>query len=111
MAVQYDISVQQGSTFSVLLTGVAPDNTPYYLGGGYSVSCGLMSRYGMSGYLTTGLYTTVVSGINGVFSLNMSANDSAALYVGRGVYDCKVVSGNFVAQTHRGYVNILPEVI
>jgi hypothetical protein len=111
MGTQYNFDIQRGSTLSVLLTGVASNNVPYYLGGGYTVSCGMMSRYGASGYLTTGLYTTVVSGISGVFSLNMAATDTALLYVNRAVYDCKVTSGNFVAQTHLGYIYILPNVI
>lgn len=113
MAVQYDLTVQQGSSFSVLMTGLDPNSNPLNLNN-YSLSAGLMSRYGSSGYLTnTGLVVSVVSGVDGTFTLNMNPQTTASLYVGRAVYDVKAAATG-VGSTYKlygGYVSILPEVI
>ena len=94
-ATTYDILVEQGATFSQVITykeaGVAVNLT------GYTARMQVRSTLESATTvveLTTANGRIALGGTAGTISLTISATDTAALTSGRGVYDLELVSGS-----------------
>ena len=94
-ATTYDILIEQGATFSQVITykeaGVAINLT------GYTARLQVRSTLESATSvveLTTANSRIALGGAAGTISLTISATDTAALTAGRGVYDLELVSGS-----------------
>ena len=94
-ATTYDITIEQGATFSQLVTykesGVAVNLT------GYTARMQVRSTLESATTvveLTTANSRITLGGSAGTITLTISATDTAALTAGRGVYDLELVSGS-----------------
>ena len=94
-ATTYDILIEQGATFSQLVTykesGVAVNLT------GYTARMQVRSTLESATTvveLTTANGRIALGGAAGTITLTISATDTAALTAGRGVYDLELVSGS-----------------
>ena len=94
-ATTYDILIEQGATYSQLVTykeaGVAINLT------GYTARMQVRSTLESASTvveLTTANGRIALGGAAGTITLTISATDSAALTAGRGVYDLELVSGS-----------------
>ena len=94
-ATTYDILIEQGATFSQLVTykesGVAVNLT------GYTARMQVRSTLESASTiveLTTANGRIALGGAAGTITLTISATDTAALTAGRGVYDLELVSGS-----------------
>jgi hypothetical protein len=94
-ATTYDILIEQGATFSQLVTykdnGVAVNLTGYTAR--MQVRATLESASTLV-ELTTANSRIALGGTAGTITLTISATDTAALTSGRGVYDLELVSGS-----------------
>jgi hypothetical protein len=94
-ATTYDILLEQGATFSQVITykdnGVAVNLTGYTAR--MQVRATLESASTLV-ELTTANSRIALGGAAGTISLTISATDTAALTAGRGVYDLELVSGS-----------------
>jgi len=93
-ATTYDLLIEQGATFSQLITykeaGVAINLT------GYTARLQVRSTLESASTvveLTTANGRIALGGAAGTITLTISATDTAALTSGRGVYDLELVSG------------------
>ena len=94
-ATTYDILIEQGATYSQLVTykeaGVAVNLT------GYTARMQVRSTLESATTvveLTTANGRIALGGAAGTITLTISATDTAALTAGRGVYDLELVSGS-----------------
>ena len=94
-ATTYDLLIEQGATFSQLVTykesGVAVNLT------GYTARMQVRSTLESATSvveLTTANGRIALGGAAGTITLTISATDTAALTAGRGVYDLELVSGS-----------------
>ena len=94
-ATTYDILIEQGATFSQVITykeaGVAINLT------GYTARLQVRSTLESATSvveLTTANSRIALGGAAGTITLTISATDTAALTAGRGVYDLELVSGS-----------------
>ena len=94
-ATTYDILIEQGATYSQLVTykesGVAVNLT------GYTARMQVRSTLESASTvveLTTANGRIALGGAAGTITLTISATDTAALTAGRGVYDLELVSGS-----------------
>ena len=94
-ATTYDILIEQGATYSQLVTykeaGVAINLT------GYTARMQVRSTLESASTvveLTTANGRIALGGAAGTITLTISATDTAALTAGRGVYDLELVSGS-----------------
>ena len=94
-ATTYDILIEQGATFSQLVTykdnGVAVNLT------GYTARMQVRSTLESASTvveLTTANGLIALGGTAGTITLTIAAADTAALTAGRGVYDLELVSGS-----------------
>ena len=94
-ATTYDITIEQGATFSQVVTykesGVAINLTGYTAR--MQVRATLESASTLV-ELTTANSRIALGGAAGTITLTISATDTAALTAGRGVYDLELVSGS-----------------
>jgi hypothetical protein len=94
-ATTYDILIEQGATYSQLITykdnGVAVNLTGYTAR--MQVRATLESASTLV-ELTTANSRIALGGTAGTITLTISATDTAALTAGRGVYDLELVSGS-----------------
>lgn len=111
LAGQYDITVEQGSTFN--LTLVYKDQRGYVIDlTGYSARMQLRSSVASSAVvldLTTANGRISIDGAAGKISLLIAAADTAGLS-GTGVYDLELVNGLIVQRVLEGSYTISPEV-
>ena len=107
-ATTYDITIEQGATFSQVITykesGVAINLT------GYTARMQVRSTLESATSvveLTTANSRITLGGAAGTITLTISATDTAALTAGRGVYDLELVSGsNIVTRLLQGVCTI-----
>lgn len=94
-ATTYDILIEQGATFSQVITykesGVAINLTGYTAR--MQVRATLEAATALI-ELTTANGRITLGGSAGTITITISATDSAALTAGRGVYDLELVSGS-----------------
>lgn len=115
VATQYDILIEQGATFEAQMTYKDSAGTGINLIG-YQIR--MQARAKHSDTATVLDLSTATSGItltdaaNGVFSLNLSANETAALTANQFlVYDIEIESpAGVVTRLTQGNITISPEV-
>jgi hypothetical protein len=110
MANSYDLTISQGTTFSLSLTANDPSGNPLNLSG-YSAEGGIKLKFSDTGYLTS-LNPQIDSGyVSGIVSLGISASDSLTLPVTKGVYDVILTAPNgYSFRLVYGYADIFPHV-
>lgn len=112
LAGQYDITVEQGSTFS--LTLVYQDQRGYVVPlTGYTARMQLRQSAAASTSqleLTTENGRISITPDEGRITLSISAADTAALSALPGVYDLEIVNGTFVQRILEGAYTVSPEV-
>ena len=97
-ATTYDLTIEQGATFSLVIT-YKDNDTPVSLVG-YTARMQVRSTMESATVLielTTGADARIVlGGAAGTITMTISATDTAALTAGRAVYDLELISGGGV---------------
>ena len=110
---KHDFIIEQGATFSKVLTWKDSTGTPINLTG-YSARMQVRSSVEAASTiieLTTVNSRITLGGVAGTITLNISAADTTALTAESGVYDLELVSGaNVVTRLLEGNVIISKEV-
>lgn len=104
MAARANLTVDQGSTFSVDVN-LTDDNGDALLVTGYTAAAQLRKSYTTSNSVS---FTTSLA--NGSLTLSLSANQTSNIISGRYVYDCEMVKDGLVTRIIEGIVTIRPEV-
>lgn len=111
LAGQYNLTVEQGSTFN--LTLVYKDQRGYVIDlTGYTARMQMRATVGASTTvldLTTANGRIAIEGAAGKITLSIAAADTAGLS-GSGVYDLELVNGLIVQRVLEGSYTISPEV-
>jgi hypothetical protein len=104
----YNISVVQGSTLSLLLNITNSDGSAYNLSG-FGVRSQVRSRYSSTGVLLD-LMPTIFSVTGGIVQISGSATGISNLPVNDSVFDVELFnSGGFVMKPIRGLFSVDPE--
>lgn len=110
---EYDITVEQGATFSRVLTWKNSSGTAYNLTG-YTARMKAKANYSSANAiveLTTENGRIALGGAAGTVTLTISAADTAALSATTGVYDLELISGGgAVTRLVQGKFTVSPEV-
>lgn len=111
MGNQYDIIIEQGSSFSLNLTASDPSGNPLNLSG-YVASGLLRYSFGSTGILANLGASIAGDGTSGVIILSLPPEATMNLPVTKAVYDVEVYnSGNdYSFRPVRGYADICPSV-
>lgn len=107
----YNITIEQGATFSRTITVTNPDETPYDLTG-FTARMHIrrdVSASSIMMQLTTENGRILLEGSDGEVKLYISAADTATIDR-NGVYDLELVSAGEVHRLIRGAVHLIPEV-
>jgi hypothetical protein len=108
MAVTANLSIDQGSTFSTLITCTGPDGAPLDLTG-YLVRGQMRRSYGSS--TSHNFVCTVDDAEEGIIKMAMTANTTGGLKPQRYVYDVEIVSPTSeVTRVVEGQVEVNPRV-
>lgn len=106
MAQKFNLSIDQGTSFSISLTVVDANNNPLDLTG-FQISSALKKSYYS---LTSYPFSTLSSNV-GIVQLTMDANTTSQIEQGRYVYDVKSVSNNnTISRLVEGIATINPMV-
>lgn len=107
MATKANITIDQGTTFSTVISLTDDNGEPIDLTG-YTGRSQMRKHYTSSNSQS---FTVSLSNTSGVVSLSLTATQTANLTPGRYVYDVEVVSGaNIVSRIVEGIVTVTPEV-
>jgi fibronectin type 3 domain-containing protein len=110
MADTYDIELIQGSSFSLSVTATDNNGIPIDLSG-YSMTGQIKSKYSDSTILAAISPTIESPSVSGIFSIALTAAQTAALPITIAVYDVEATSpSNTVTKLLRGYCYVAPEV-
>ena len=103
MATQYNFTVEQGASFSGVLTSSLNLTN-------YSLQGSMMPRYGSSGNLGN-LQTSVISGAAGIFLISMSPATTSGLLSQRLAYNVKATNtgDGSCYRLYEGYINVNPQ--
>ena len=110
MASYAELIVDQGSTFSTILT-LTDDTTNLPINvSGYSINANIKKSYYSAN--NTAVFTSVINdAANGNVSISLSADTSLKIKAGRYVYDVKTKStGNVVTRIIEGILTVTPRV-
>jgi len=108
MAARADIIIDQGTTFSTVVT-VTDDSGNVIDLTGYTANSQIRKHHTSSSITKT--FTIVSGGTNGQLTLSLPYSNTAAMSAGRYVYDVEVVSGGDVrSRVVEGVVTVNPEV-
>ena len=111
MANRYDLTIQQGATFSIVATWKDSAGTPVNLTG-YTAAMTLRDSYTAAGtvlYLSSGTGITL-GGTAGTITILAAATATAALTApSSGVYDLELITGATVYRLLEGGFTITPE--
>jgi len=110
MASYAELIVDQGSTFSTILT-LTDDTTNLPINvSGYSINANIKKSYYSAN--NTAVFTSVINdAANGNVSISLSADTSLNIKAGRYVYDVKTKStGNVVTRIIEGILTVTPRV-
>ncbi len=117
MAGRYDITIEQGATFSLPLSLKNSDNTAFNLTG--YTGRGQIRKYHRSTTIVASFTVTIsVTPTDGTLTVTMTAAETAALACGetiiedksKYVYDIEIVAGAVVKRILDGYAYVSPEV-
>jgi hypothetical protein len=108
MAARADIIIDQGTTFSTVVT-VTEDTGGVVNLTGYTANAMLRKHHTSTAITKT--FTITNGGTNGQLTLTLDAANTAAIDSGRYVYDVKVTSGSsVVSRVVEGLVTVNPNV-
>ena len=110
MASYAELIVDQGSTFSTILT-LTDDTTNLPINvSGYSINANIKKSYYSAN--NTAVFTSVINdAANGNVSISLSADTSLNIKAGRYVYDVKTTStGHVVTRIIEGILTVTPRV-
>lgn len=110
MAEKINIDIEQGSFLNLKVIAKDPNNNIVNLSG-FDVRSQLKCTYGATGELAS-FNVQVDSGQleSGLINMSLTAAQTAALPVTRGVYDVEIFSGDFALKVLQGKAFIQPEV-
>ena len=107
MAIKSNLVIDQGSSFSTLVTLVDSANSLIDLTG-YSASSQIRKHYTSSNSQS---FSVSLGGANGTVTLSLTSTETSNLVAGRYVYDVEITSpGNLVTRIVEGIVTVTPEV-
>jgi hypothetical protein len=107
MAIKSNLVIDQGSSFSTLVTLVDSANSLIDLTG-YSASSQIRKHYTSS---NTQSFSTSLGGANGTVTLSLTSTETSNLVAGRYVYDVEITSpSSLVTRIVEGIVTVTPEV-
>ena len=108
MAARADIIIDQGTTFSTVVTVTDTDGDVVDLTG-YSANAQIRKHHTSSSVTKT--FTIANGGTNGQLTLSLPFSNTAAITAGRYVYDVEVESGSGTrSRVVEGIVTVTPEV-
>lgn len=110
MAFNYDLNISKGSSYAVRLN--IKDEAGLFVNlSGYTVSGFVKEKYSDSNFVLN-LNTSIPIGLSasGVVDINISAPETASLFVNQYVYDVEIYKDTKAEKIIQGYVNIYPEV-
>lgn len=112
MSNRYDLTIQQGATFSIVATWADSNGSAVNLTG-YTAAMTLRSAYNATGtvlYLATGGSGITLGGTAGTITITAAATATAALTApSTGVYDLELTTGATVYRLLEGGFTITPE--
>ena len=107
MAIKSNLVIDQGSSFSTLVTLVDSANSLIDLTG-YSASSQIRKHYTSSNSQS---FSTSLGGANGTVTLSLTSTETSNLVAGRYVYDVEITSpSSLVTRIVEGIVTVTPEV-
>lgn len=108
MAIRANLSIDQGATFSTVITVADNDNSILDLST-YSGNSQIKKAYSSLNVAQT--FTVSVNGSLGTVTLSLTANQTSNLIAGRYVYDVKLTeAGGTIARIVEGIVTVNPKV-
>lgn len=108
----YNITAEQGATFTRVLTWTDSANAPINLTG-YTARMQVRTDYASDSTvlsLTTENNAITLGGSAGTITLSISASSMTSIPVGIFVYDLELVSGTLVVRLVEGTFSVKPEV-
>lgn len=107
MATKANIVIDQGTTFSTVIT-LADENGDAINLTGYSANSQIRKHYSSSNSQS---FSISLGGTSGTVTLSLTSTQTSNLVAGRYVYDVEVVStSNVVSRIVEGIVTVTPEV-
>lgn len=107
MTTTYDLTIDQGATYTLPVQVLGINGTGYDLTG-YTVRSQMRATYSAS--VSMSFTGTLTNASDGHFNLTMPADQTAAISASTYVYDTEIVSGSFVARVLKGKALVTPEV-
>jgi hypothetical protein len=107
MAIYSNISIDQGSTFSSIVTVEGQNGLAFNLTG-YTARGQIRKSYASSTAIS--FATSIASASAGQISLSLTATQTGNLKPGRYVYDVEVVNGDVVVRVVEGQIEVNPRV-
>lgn len=108
MSGQLDLIVEQGSTFSRLITIKDETNNPVNITS--SSFGGQMRKRHLSEDILATFTCTVTDGVNGKLTINLTDEQTSAIPSGEWVYDIEWYNGSVTGRLLRGTAYVSPEV-
>jgi hypothetical protein len=107
VALKANIVIDQGTDFSTSINVTNDDGDIVDLTG-YTAAAQMRKHYTSS---NSHNFTTSISAEQGIVTISMTANTTAAITAGRYVYDCELTSSsNAVTRLVEGIVTVTPQV-
>lgn len=106
MATVQNITIDQGTTFSLTITLTNDDGTAKDLSS-YTASAQMRKSYYTSTYTA---FTTAKVDLSGELTISLTATQTSAIKAGRYVYDIEIVSSAETLRILEGIVTVTPEV-
>ena len=106
MATVQNITIDQGTTFSLTITLTNDDGTAKDLSS-YTVSAQMRKSYYTSTYTA---FTTAKVDLTGELTISVTAAQTSDIKAGRYVYDIEIASSSETLRILEGIVTVTPEV-
>lgn len=106
MATVQNITIDQGTTYSLTITLTNDDGTAKDLSS-YTVSAQMRKSYYTSTYTA---FTTAKVDLTGELTISLTAVQTSDIKAGRYVYDIEIVSSEETLRILEGIVTVTPEV-
>ena len=106
MATVQNITIDQGTTFSLTITLTNDDGTAKDLSS-YTVSAQMRKSYYTSTYTA---FTTAKVDLTGELTISLTAAQTSDIKAGRYVYDIEIASSSETLRILEGIVTVTPEV-
>ena len=114
---KYDITIEQGATFTLPISYKDSNDQPFLLATGYTARMRIKESVGgtllastESGDSTGATITIALASSGNNITISMTADNTAALNFDHAVYDLELVSGSQVDRIIQGRVKLAKEV-